>query len=87
MFDNQAGPLRGRDIRSVDFFRIELAPLADGKVSVAMTATTLDDEAPQLLDQEVAHERIASIDELLALIQSHVRVSAGSDRSAALLLR
>ena len=88
MFDKAqpSRPLSGRAARSVDFFRIELAPLVDGKISVSMTATTVDEEEPQLLDQEVASERIGTIDELLALIQSRVRVSSSPRASAALLL-
>jgi hypothetical protein len=34
-------------IKSVEFFSIELAPLADGRVYVSMTATTVDDQEPQ----------------------------------------
>ena len=33
-------------IRSVEFYNIELAPLADGTVYVSMLATTVDDEEP-----------------------------------------
>ena len=40
---SDAGPV----IRSVEFYNIELAPLADGRVYVSMLATTVDDQEPQ----------------------------------------
>jgi len=58
----------------VEFVRIELAPLADGRVFASLTATTVDDEEPQLIDQEIASENVASIDDVLALIRAHVRI-------------
>jgi hypothetical protein len=61
-------------IRNAEFFRIELAPLFDGKILVSLTATTVDEQEPQLLDQEIACDRVGSIDEIIALIRKHVRV-------------
>jgi hypothetical protein len=61
-------------IRGAEFFRIELAPLIDGKVLVSLTATTVDEEEPQLLDQEIACDRVATIDDIIALIRTHVRI-------------
>ena len=61
-------------IRNAEFFRMELAPLIDGKILVSLTATTVDEQEPQLLDQEIACDRVASIDEIIALIRTHVRV-------------
>jgi hypothetical protein len=62
-------------IRDVEFFRIELASLNDGSIHVALTATTVDEDEPQLLDQEIARDRVATIDDVLSLIRTHVRVS------------
>lgn len=62
-------------IRNAEFFRVELSPLADGMLFVTLTATTVDDEEPQLLDQEIAHDRVATIDDVLALIKHHVRIT------------
>ena len=62
-------------VRDVEFFRIELAPLADGRIFVSLTATTVDEDEPQLLDQEIARDCVATIDDVLALIRAHVRVS------------
>lgn len=64
-------------IREVEFFRIELAPLSDGSIHVSLTATTVDEEEPQLLDQEIARDRVATIDDVLALIRAHVHVCPG----------
>ena len=74
-------------VRNAEFFRIELAPLADGGILVSLTATTVDEEEPQLLDQEIACERVVTIDETLALIRKHVRVSADSISSPALSIQ
>jgi len=64
-------------IRNAEFFRIELAPLNDGKILVSLTATTVDEQEPQLLDQEIACDRVGSIDDIIALIRTHVRVVSG----------
>ena len=53
---------------------MELAPCIDGKILVSLTATTVDEQEPQLLDQEIACDRVVSIDEIIALIRTHVRV-------------
>ena len=37
-----------------------------------MTAATVDDEEPQLLSQEITSERVASIDDALAVIKKGV---------------
>jgi hypothetical protein len=66
-------------IEGAEFFRMELSPQIDGKLLVSLTATTVDEEEPQLLDQEVAFERVDTLDDVLALIRAHVRIG----RSAA----
>ena len=62
-------------LRGAEFLRIELSARDDGKFLASLTATTVDEVEPQLLDQEVACERVASIDEFLALIKTHVRIA------------
>ena len=64
-------------IRNAEFFRMELAPLDDGKILVSLTATTVDEEEPQLLDQEIARDRVVSVDDIVALIRTHVHVVPG----------
>ena len=78
MLDIKTCEFAGRSppiIRDVEFFRIELAPLDDGSIHVSLTATTVDETEPQLLDQEIARDRVATIDDVLSLIRAHVRVS------------
>ena len=55
--------------KAVEFYSIELAQLADGTFHVSITATTVDDEEPQLLSQEIGSERVASIDAALAVVR------------------
>ena len=58
--------------KAVEFYTIELSQLADGAMFVSMMAITVDDEEPQLLSQEITNERVASIDDALALIKKGV---------------
>jgi hypothetical protein len=39
-------------------------------IAVSLPATTVDEEEPQLLSQEIISERVASIEDPLALIES-----------------
>ena len=43
-----------------------------------MMATTIDEEEPQLLSQEITSERVASIDDALAVIKKGMTRSLGS---------
>jgi hypothetical protein len=45
----------------VEFYTVELARLEDGTVFVGLTATSFDEEEPQLLNQEIAAERVALV--------------------------
>jgi hypothetical protein len=56
-------------LKAAEFYTIQLAQLADGAIHVSLTATTVDEEAPQLLNQEIIDERVASIGDALALIK------------------
>ena len=58
--------------KAVEFYNIELAILDGGGILVAITATTVDEEEPQLLCQEIASERVVSIDDALAVIKQGV---------------
>jgi hypothetical protein len=74
------GPRKRRQqplvIKSAEFFNIELAPLADGTVHVSITATTVDDQEPQLITQEIVFDAAPTIDEALAIIRKAVTVPA-----------
>ena len=63
--------------KAVEFYSIELAQLADRTFHVALTATTVDEEEPQLLRQDIASERVASIDDALAVIKEGVAGTSG----------
>jgi len=63
----------------VQFYTIELTQLTDGTFHVSLTATTVDEEEPQLLCQEIVSERVDSIDDALAVIKQGVSgTSVGS---------
>jgi hypothetical protein len=55
--------------KAVEYFFAEIAQLPDGTYYVSLTATTIDDEAPQLLNQEIDSRRGVSLDEVLAEIK------------------
>jgi hypothetical protein len=59
----------------VEFYTVELARLEDGTVFVGLTATSFDEEEPQLLNQEIAAARVATIDDALALVRARVSLS------------
>jgi hypothetical protein len=71
-------PDRNAARKAVEFYTIELSQLADGAMFVSMTATTVDEEEPQLLFQEITSERVASIDDALAVIKRGVTGNFGS---------
>jgi hypothetical protein len=48
------------------FYNLELALLADGGYQLSIDATTVDEEEPQLLNQQLLDERVVSIDEALS---------------------
>jgi hypothetical protein len=55
--------------KAVWFYNLELALLADGGYHLSVAATTVDEEEPQLLCQEILDERVASIDDALARLK------------------
>ena len=63
--------------KAIEFYTIQLAQLPDATYHVALTATTVDDEEPQLLCQEIASERVASLDDALAIIKEGVIRTSG----------
>jgi hypothetical protein len=57
------------------FYNLDLALLADGGYHLSVTATTVDEEEPQLLCQELLHERVTSIDAVLARVKQVLTAS------------
>ena len=56
--------------KAIEYFFAEIAQLPDGTYYVSLTATTVDDEEPQLLAQEIDTRRGISLDEVLAVIKN-----------------
>lgn len=56
--------------KAVESFLAEIAELQDGTYYVSLTATTVDEDEPQLLNQEIDRRIGASLDEVLSLIKS-----------------
>jgi hypothetical protein len=56
--------------KAVEYYFAEIAQLSDGTYYVSLTATTVDDEEPQLLNQEIDSRRSVAIDEVLAVIKN-----------------
>jgi hypothetical protein len=56
--------------KAVEYFFAEIAQLPDGSYYVSLTATTIDDEDPQLLNQEIESRRGVSLDEVIQVIKS-----------------
>jgi len=56
--------------KAVETFFAEIAQLPDGTYYVSLTATTIDDEEPQLLNMEIDSRRGVSLDEVLAVIRN-----------------
>jgi hypothetical protein len=61
-----AGPIVRK---AVEYFFAEIALLPDGTYYVSLTATTIDDEEPQLLNQEIDSRRGVTLDEVLMVIK------------------
>ena len=62
--------------KAVEYFFAEIAQLPDGTYYVSLTATTIDDEEPQLLNQEIDSRRGVSLDEVLAVIKGRLTGSS-----------
>ena len=58
------------------FYNLELALRADVGYHVSLTATTVDEEEPQLVCQEIIDERVSSIDDVLARLKRTLTISS-----------
>lgn len=56
----------------LQFINIEIAPLIDGKLGVALQATLLDEEQLEFIGQDLAHEQVQTLEEALAVIRRNV---------------
>ena len=62
----------------LQFVNIEITPLLGGQFSVVMQATLLDEEELQFVGEDLADERVGTLDEALALIRDNVAVLRAS---------
>jgi len=69
---NAAAPL------PIQFVNIEITPLIDGQFAVAMQATLLDEQELQFIGQDLAYERVETLDQALAVIRQNVAALAHS---------
>jgi hypothetical protein len=72
-----AAPGRGRPPPSsqIQFYSVEIMPLADGRISVGMSATFCEqarDDGFELVNMEMASARVETIDDVLAVIRESV---------------
>jgi hypothetical protein len=76
MLDIQTGASSPPNIPTtpIEFVTIQLMPLADGHLSVALKSTVFDETEFDLIDEEIISERVTTLDELVALIRAHVRI-------------
>ena len=51
------------------FYSLELALLVDGGYHISLAATTVDEEEPQLLCQDILDEHAVTIEDVLAKIR------------------
>jgi len=56
----------------LQFIHIEITPLIDGKYSVAMQATLLDEQELQFVGQDLVSAHVDTLDEALAVIRTNV---------------
>jgi hypothetical protein len=61
--------------QAVWFYSLELVLLSEGGYHITLAATTVDEQEPQLLCQEILDERVASIDDALDLIRRNVTMA------------
>jgi hypothetical protein len=63
---------RPPSVSPIQFCSVEIAPLADGRISIGMTATMCESAADgdfELVSMDMAAARVESIDQALAVIR------------------
>ncbi len=61
---------------AVQFINIDITPIVGGQFSVAIQATLLDEEQLQFVGQDLGHQYVDTLDEVLATIRKNVGVLA-----------
>jgi hypothetical protein len=62
----------------IQFVNIEITPLIGGEFSVMMQATLLDEQDFEFVGQDLANERVQTLDEALSVIRQNVAALAPS---------
>ena len=70
-FDTQAG-VSAPALYPLQSISIEIMPLVDGELSVAMQATLLDEDRLEFVGQDLAHQHVKTLDEAMAIIRKNV---------------
>ena len=63
----------------LQFVSIEITPLIDGKFAVAMQATHLDEDELQFVGQDLACERVDTLDAAIAVIRQNIAPLAAAN--------
>jgi hypothetical protein len=71
----ETGAQKATPTAAIEFLTLQLMPLADGLLGASLKLTTFDEKELELIDQEIVDERVASLDQLFALVRAHVRVT------------
>jgi hypothetical protein len=58
--------------KAVEFYVVQLSQMPDGSFYVSMVAIMVDEDEPQLLDQQLLSQRVGGIDEATTLIREAV---------------
>ena len=62
----------------LQFVHIEITPIVGGHYAVAMQATLLDEEELAFVGQDLAHERVDTLDQAVAVIRQNVAILASA---------
>ena len=63
-------------VTPIQFVNIEITPLIGGHYSVSMQATLLDEKELEFIGQDLAQERVDTLDQVLAVIRQNVATLA-----------
>jgi hypothetical protein len=75
MLDIETGATAPQNAPPIEFFTIQLMPLAEGGISASLRSTVFDETDFDLIDQDIATVRLSTLDELIALIGAHVPIA------------
>ena len=62
----------------IQYVTAQITPLIGGQFSVVMQATLLDEEELEFVGQDLANERVGTLDQALAVIRQNVAALAPS---------